>query len=169
MGNPQHDKYVFPVLPVPTASRSLLGRVSPYWWEVPTHFLDSSSRCARPAEIGSQLGQYSSQTTRTASYASDTQHTLRNYTIYTFHGNSISYNTIAGRLGCFIGWIHNNFILHNQHVCSLSEYTSDWIIPPVTAGDRHQSSRSYPQWSREVAMATSDHCLWPISTIHEHP
>ena len=103
MGNPLHDEYVFPVLPVPTASRSLLGRVSPYWWEVPTHCPDSSSRCVRPAEIGSQLGQYPSQTTRTASCASDTQSMIRNYTIYTFHSNNISYNTIAGRLGCFIG------------------------------------------------------------------
>ena len=41
---------------VPTASRSLLGRVSPYWWEGPTHFPDSSSQRVRPAEIGSQLG-----------------------------------------------------------------------------------------------------------------
>ena len=58
MGNPLHDEYVFPVLAVPTASRSLLGRVSPYWWEVTTHYPDSSSRCVRPAQIGSQLGQY---------------------------------------------------------------------------------------------------------------
>ena len=92
-----------------------------------------------------------------------------NYTIYTFLSNNISYNTIAGWLGCFIGWIHNNFILQSKHVCSSPEYTSDWIIPPVTAGDRHQSGGSYPQRSHEVAMATSDHCLLPISTIHQPP
>ena len=45
MGNPLHDEYVFPVLSVPTASRSLLGRISPFWWEVPTHHPDSSSMC----------------------------------------------------------------------------------------------------------------------------
>ena len=53
MGNPLHDEYVFPAL-----SSSLLGQVSPFRWEVPTHYPDSSSRCVRPAETGSQLGQY---------------------------------------------------------------------------------------------------------------
>ena len=52
--------------------------------------------------------QYPSQTTRTASCASAMQHTLRNYTIYTFHNNNTSYNTMAGQLGHFIGRTHNN-------------------------------------------------------------
>ena len=127
------------------------------------------SRCASPAETGSQLRQYPSRTSRTASCASDTQHILRNYTIDTFLSNNISYNTIAGQLGCFIGRIHNNFMLHIKHVCSLPEYTSDCLVPPVTAGDRHQSGGSHPQRSREVAMTTSDHCMWPIRTIHQRP
>ena len=100
--DPLQDEYVFPALSVPTTSHSLLGRVSPFWWEVPTHYPDSSSRCVRPAETASQLGQYPSKTSRTASYASDTQHILWNNTIYTFLSNKISYNTIARRLGCFI-------------------------------------------------------------------
>ena len=33
-----------------------LGRASPYWWVVPTHFPDSSSQCVWPAGTGSQLG-----------------------------------------------------------------------------------------------------------------
>ena len=169
MGNPLHDDYVFPVPSVPTTSRSLLGRVSPFWWEVPTQYSYSISRCVSPAETGSQLRQYPSRSSRTASCASDTQHILRNYTINTFLSNNILYNTTAGQLGCFIGGIHNNFMLHIKHVCSLPEYMSDCHVPPVTAADRHQSSGSHPQRSREVAMTTSDHCLWPISTIHQRP
>ena len=117
------------------------------------HFPDSISLCVRPAGTGSQLTRTdSSQSTRTASCALYQHPILRNHTIYVWHYNNIIYNSISGLLDYFTGRLHNNFIIHQTHVCSRQEYTSDWIIPPVTAGGRHLSGGSLPQRSREVAM-----------------
>ena len=150
---------VFPALP------SLVLSVTPARAGIPL-WLGSSNTTSRtlitqwvrPAGTGSLLGYYPSQITRTSSGALYQHPILRNHTIYTLHSINIRYNSISGLYGYFKARIHNNFIIHQKHVCSCQEYTSDGIILPVTAGSRHQSGGSHLQRPREVAMPRTTVC-----------
>ena len=89
------------------------------------------TQCVRPAGTDSQLVYYPSHITRTSSGALYQHPLLRNHTIYTIHSVNIIYNSISGQwYGYFKARIHNKFIIHQKHVCSCQEYTSDWARPP---------------------------------------
>ena len=100
--------------------------------------------CGLPAQAHNP-----SQTTRTAFCAPGHHHILRNHTIDTLQISNLYYNSIYGLLGCFAG----------QHTTTL------YFLQSMS--DLAKSTRQTPTMIREVATATSDHCLWPLSKTHK--
>ena len=176
MENAIHDDNAFPVPWGPyNVHRSLLVRVSPFWWEVPTHC--SYSRSVSLAETGSQFRQYPSRTSRTASCMRRIHNILFGITILTLSSVITFHITqLPDAYAVSSEEYTITLCIHIKHVCSLPSDTSNCLVPPVTTGDRHQSGGSYLQRSREVAMTTSDHLYvahkyitpTPISTISEY-
>ena len=145
---------------VPTASRSLLGRVSPLLVGRSNPLPDSSSQRVRTAEIGSQLGNIRHRPLTPLPVRRIhnilfrmTLYTL--FTIITFH--------MAGQLGCFIGWIHNN-LYYITNTSALYQGTRQ-------TESLHLSPQGPPPVRRELPTMITRGCygnLGPLSVAHTY-